>query len=343
MYASTRGPLFNPDKVIEEISKLLLPEEQVLGLFRTLDSVLITNMRVLGFDFIYKRINLSIPLNQISALSVISKKEKNDSWYKNNPDLAIQNESSEIRVSNIYEKDKKHFEKIFTAAVSAGETWKDVPYFTEPLKVEKKRSVKTPSEEELAPIDANIPWEKIHKGLKKGIKEHISEDTKPIFIIVAGNDEAIVALTHSCLVVKRGISTGALFGGQRVTSFFYSDITTIEYNGGLSQGRVNILTSSFSGMTDFDQDIGVLSGLVSDSEFRPNSIEMNKVSYKNAKKYFDALNELIAKSKSATGQIVEPKSKSSIDDEIGKLADLRQKGLIDEKEFKELKSKLIQN
>jgi predicted NAD-dependent protein-ADP-ribosyltransferase YbiA (DUF1768 family) len=96
-------------------------------------------------------------------------------------------------------------------------------------------------------------------------------------------------------------------------------------------------------MTDFDQDIGVLSGPVSDSQFRPNSIEMDKVSYKNAKKYFDALNELIAKSKSATGQIVETESKSSIADEIGKLADLHQKGLIDEKEFKELKSKLIQN
>ena len=49
------------------------------------------------------------------------------------------------------------------------------------------------------------------------------------------------------------------------------------------------------------------------------------------------------KSKAPAGQIVESKSKSSLADEIGKLADLHQRGLIDDTEFKELKAKLIQD
>jgi len=179
--------------------------------------------------------------------------------------------------------------------------------------------------------------------LKKAIQEHVSGDTKPLFLIVAGSDEAIVALPKSCLVLKRGIMTGAIIGGQRVTSFFYSDITTIEYNGGLMQGRVNILTSSFAGKSDIDTDLGLLSDITSGARFQPNSIEMDKTAYKNARKFFDALDELIAKSKSPAGLIVEAKSNSSIADEIGKLADLHQKGLIDDKEFKELKAKLIQD
>ena len=342
MYTSSRGPLFNPDKVLESLSNSLLPEEHVLGVFRTLHTVQITNMRLLGFDLVYKRLNFSIPLTQISALSVVSKKDKNDSWYKNNPDLTVINDSLEVRVSNVSEKDKQQFEEIFASALGAVETSQDLPFFTEPLKIEKDGSEKSLSLAELEPIDANVPWEKVHKGLKKAIQEHVSGDTKPLFLIVAGNDEAIVALPKSCLVLKRGIMTGAFIGGQRVTSFFYSDITTIEYNGGLLQGRVNILTSSFAGKSDIDTDLGLLSDITSGARFQPNSIEMDKTAYKNARKFFDALDELIAKSKSPTGMIVEAKSKSSIADEIGKLADLHQKGLIDDTEFKELKAKLIQ-
>jgi hypothetical protein len=49
------------------------------------------------------------------------------------------------------------------------------------------------------------------------------------------------------------------------------------------------------------------------------------------------------KSKAPTGQIVESKSKSSLADDIRKLAELHQSGLIDDTEFKELKAKLIQD
>jgi hypothetical protein len=345
MYTSSRGPLFNPDKVLESLNSLLLPEELVLGVFRTLNAVLITDMRLLGFDIAYKRLNFSIPLPQISALSVVSKKDKNDSWYKNNPDLTILNDAMEVRISNVSEKDKQQFEEIFASALGAVETSQDLPFFTEPLKIEKGASEKSLSLAELEPIDANVPWEKVPKGLKKAIAEHVSKDTKPLFIIMAGSfgDEAIVALPKSCLIIKRGIITGAFVGGQRITSFYYSDITTIEYNGGLMQGRVSILTSSFAGKSDIDSGIGVLADITSNERFQPNSIEIDKTAYKNARKYFDALNELIAKSKSPAGQTVEPKSTASIADEIGKLADLHQKGLIDDAEFKELKAKLIQD
>ncbi len=274
----------------------------------------------------------------------MSKKDKNDSWYKNNPDLTILNDSPEVRISNVSEKDKQQFDDIFASALDAAETLQDLPFFTEPLKIEKDESDKSLPLAELEPIDANVPWEKVSKGLKKILVEHVSRETKPLFMIVAGaaGDEAIVALPQSCLVLKRGIMTGAFIGGQRVTSFFYSDITTIEYNGGSFQGRVDILTSSFGGKRDIDTDIGALSSITSNSRYRPNSIEMDKTAYKNARKYFDALNELIAKSKSPARQTVEPKSTSSIADEIGKLAELHQKGLIDDTEFKELKAKLIQ-
>lgn len=293
---------------------------------------------------INKKIDFSIPLNQISELTVVSKKEKSDSWYKNNPDLTILNDQNDTRISNIEAKDKEHFQEIFASAQSTAQTWEDVPFFIEPRKIEKDGSGELLLQAELEPIDSNFPWEKISKGLKKIIGEHVSTDTKPLFMIVPGHwaDEAIVALPHSCLVIKKGVITGAFFGGQRVTSFFYSDITSVEYNGGSFQGRVDILTSSFGGRSDVDGDIGVLSSIASNSNFRPNSIEMDKNQYKNAKKYFDVLNEMIAKSKSPSGQIVVPKGHSSIADEIGKLADLHQKGLIDDTEFKELKAKLIQ-
>ena len=61
------------------------------------------------------------------------------------------------------------------------------------------------------------------------------------------------------------------------------------------QGRVSILTSSFAGKSDIDSGIGVLADITKNERFQPNSIEMDKTAYKNARKYFDALNELMQK------------------------------------------------
>ena len=132
-------------------------------------------------------------------------------------------------------------------------------------------------------------------------------------------------------------------GGARVSSFYYRDITGIEYNSGLISGIVEILTASYDGSATKDYWKGTGKGRNADSNdpwTLSNTLPLDKASYASAKSQFDKLRELISQSKgsAAAGTVVQEKS---LADEIEKLSDLLEKGLIDANEFKEAKKRIL--
>ena len=206
--------------------------------------------------------------------------------------------------------------------------------------------------EEFANIESNISWSKLPKHLQKNIEINISEDEKPLFIIgtegsIAG---AIVALPDRCMLIKSGglggFMTGSL-GGARVATFYYRDITGIEYNSQMVTGVVEILTASYDGSKNKDYWRGFARSRnadLNDPWTLSNTLPMGKFTYGAAKQQFDKLRALIGQSKGSSGATVTNIVNSdSIADEIEKLSKLLEKNLIDEGEFKEAKKRLLGN
>jgi hypothetical protein len=214
----------------------------------------------------------------------------------------------------------------------------------------KRISLETPEIREskqiqLMDIESNFPWKKTPEHLRKNILLHISDDEKPLFIIsseAGGAAGSLVCMKDRCILIKSGFWGGFMadsFGGARVASFYYSDITGIEYNSGILNGVLEILTASYQGTTNKDY---WKSGSKNEDSNDPwdlsNTLPLGKADYESAKKLFDKLRKLISQAKPTATLTQDP---SSIADEISKLASQLKDGLIDESEFKKAKKRLL--
>lgn len=332
MYTSKKGLLFNPDKSFALIRDSLLPDENVLGFFSAALILLVSDDRIAGFKIGMKVPEFSIPLNRISNVSP-------NSVEGVKVEVLTLDNGEEFKLPLIGKNDKKFFLEFLNESMQSKKSRKD-------------QKLVTPSSksEEYSQIDSSVSWSKIPKHLQKNIEVNISESELPSFIIASpgsGQAGAIIGLSDRCLIIKSGALGGLMagtLGGARVASFYYSEITGIEYNSGMITGVVEILTSSYDGSKNKDYWRGTTKSRNSDSNdpwVLSNTLPMAKSDYANAKKQFDQLRELISRNKSGGGVIQQVVSQNSAADEIAKLSELLTKGLIDEKEFRALKAKII--
>jgi hypothetical protein len=332
MYSTKKGLVFNPEKSFALIADSLLPSENILGFFHATANVLVSDDRIAGFKIGMKAALFSIPLHQIISIS------PNSSEGTKLEVLTLDN-GEEYKLPMIGKNDKSIFLEILNDAINRRQSRQDQKLLTPSSK-----------SEEYSQIDSNVSWDKIPKHLQKNIEVNISENEWPHFIIANPSSTmagAIVGLSDRCLIIKSGALGGLMagsLGGARVASFYYSEITGVEFNSGMVTGVVEILTSSYEGSKNKDYWRGTNKSRNSDSNdpwVLSNCLPMPKINYANAKKQFDQLRELISKNKSGGGIIQQVVSQSSAADEIAKLSDLLAKGLIDEDEFRTLKSKII--
>ncbi len=204
-------------------------------------------------------------------------------------------------------------------------------------------------------LPASISWGSFPKPIKKQLIANSNFGEVPKFVIVAGdkiiNAGALAAYSDRCLIVKTGLVAGFMagtLGGSRISTFYYSEITGIEYNTGLLSGVLEILTASYDGSANKDFWQGTLSGRNSNSNdpwTLSNTLPLDKIQYKNSKKYVDELRELIRKGKQ-TNVTVEVKSSAAEHDfteQLIRLSELRKQGVITEEEFNISKKKLLEN
>ena len=136
---------------------------------------------------------------------------------------------------------------------------------------------------------------------------------------------------------------GSLVGG-RVSTFNYGEITGIEYNSGMINGVLEILTASYEGTKNKDYWRGVTKSRNADSNdpWTPsNCLPLDRVTYGQAQSYLNEMQQMITEAKKPTVIVNTPQSNSSIAGELKELVALLQSGILSDEEFAAAKAKLL--
>lgn len=204
---------------------------------------------------------------------------------------------------------------------------------------------------------ANIPTNRKKSSLPKHLVKSIMKNSKanedPLMIItgqVDSTDGSLIVYSDRCVISKSGIIGGFMsgsLGGSRDAVFYFRDITGIEYNSGMFTGVLEILTASYEGSGNKDFWTGFLNANknlgINDPRTLSNTLPLMKDDYASAKPLIDKLRTMIQEAKE-TKVIVNTtvaQSAPSTADELQKLAELLDKGLLTPDEFKVAKNKLL--
>lgn len=183
---------------------------------------------------------------------------------------------------------------------------------------------------------------RVNKATWKALRAAANDAEVPLFIIT-GDDGAgvLAAFSDRCMIVKAGVMTGLMagsLGGSRQATFHYSQITGVEYNAGMINGVLEVLTASYNGTANRDFWRGTTAGRNADSNdpyTLSNTLPLSKAGYKNAQAHVNELRRLVGESKQVHVVVNAPSSGggASLPEELAKLGELRAQGILDEDEF----------
>ncbi|WP_207908800.1 SHOCT domain-containing protein [Pseudonocardia endophytica] len=196
------------------------------------------------------------------------------------------------------------------------------------------------------PVVGTAPSDKAWKALK----DHCSPGELPIFVIGSGTGGVFAALPDRAMIIKVGAMTSMMagsLGGGRVTTFPFSEITGIEYNAGFVNGVLEVLTPSYSGTANKDYWRGSNKGRNADSNdpwTLSNCLPLPKPVYQQALPRLNEMRAHIAQLKRPTVVVQQQPSNGSapsVADELGKLAGLRDQGILSDAEFQAAKQRVL--
>ena len=189
----------------------------------------------------------------------------------------------------------------------------------------------------------------------ESIDRHTHPDEFPWFIINNGAAGRLAAFEDRLLISKTGGLTSLMagsLGGGRETIFPYSDITSIEYNSGIINGVLEVLTPSYQGTGNHDywRSTNKSRNKAHDDPWTlSNCLPLPKSIYRQAQSTINELQRkiiqvkqthIVANSTPPYQSTTEPQP-VGITHELEKLADMHQRGLLDDDEFKAAKRALI--
>lgn len=227
---------------------------------------------------------------------------------------------------------------------------------SEEIKSEAASRVAAKEEVELQKSEkfsADTNW---NKPLPKWVIDAIStnrigdESVKLILMGSVAYAGALIAFEDRCLIAKGGVvgsfMAGSL-GGGRVTTFYFDQITGIEYNSGLAAGVLEILTPSYQGSANKDYWKGLSSGgkrnLDDNDPWKmSNTLPLGRAEYQSAKPLIDSLRKMISEFRRGGNSVpASPSRATDLSEELLKLSELRDKGILTDEEFTNAKAKLL--
>lgn len=169
---------------------------------------------------------------------------------------------------------------------------------------------------------------------------HAGED--PWLMLSAGSGGVLAAFEDRLVIVKTGAMTSFLagsLGGERSATFYYRDITGLEYNSGLVTGVLEVLTASYSGTATKDY----WNAGSKDPFTLSNTLPLAKFEYRAVQTEINDLRARISKAKDITITVAPPSATPvpGLADELRKLADLRDAGVLTPDEFAAAKARLL--
>lgn len=164
--------------------------------------------------------------------------------------------------------------------------------------------------------------------------DNILRPSEEVLKEIHSSGEGMTVTSERVLIVKGGYASHALFG-QKVKSFSFDAISSVEVSAGIMVGRIQITASGTSENSGSSKDISDTSRMENVVQITidqlplareiANLIEIRRKDAKTPKITIDGSNL----------------SQLSIADEITKLIQLKENGVLTEQEFEQAKSKLI--
>jgi len=201
----------------------------------------------------------------------------------------------------------------------------------------------------VSPTDARRTYgNALRAPAQRAVDELSGPGESPWLVINPGGATgALVAFEDRLAIVKTGAMTGLLAGatfGGRQAVFYFTEVTGIEYNSGLLNGVLQILTPSYDGSANKDFWKGTNRSRNADSNdpfTLSNTLPMAKFEYRACQDLLAELRRRIAESKRIVVTQQAAPAAASMADEIGRLAELQAAGLLSPEEFTAAKQKLI--
>jgi hypothetical protein len=164
----------------------------------------------------------------------------------------------------------------------------------------------------------------------------------PWLIVGSGTAGVLAAWDDRLAIIKTGAMTSMLagsLGGERAATFHFVDITGIEYNSGMLNGVLEVLTASYAGGKTKD----FWGSGESDPFKQSNCLPLTKAEFNVAASDIAALRSRIAASKRPTiaVQPSQPHPSGGIAAQLKEVADLHAAGVLTDEEFTAAKQRLI--
>lgn len=262
---------------------------------------------------------------------------------------ALMNDGSSIKIGTLDEKWLEQARLVFESALSDtqpslsdAETKADA---SEGLSLSESNS--EPVDVEEGRIRTNS-LKTFPNWLQKSIDNHKLSDEKLLMVITepyTNHQGALLVFRDRCMIVKGGLMGGFMagsLGGERAGTFYFTQITGIEYNSGLINGVLEILTPSYQGTANKDFWRGSTKSRNADSNdpwTLSNCLPLTKDGYKSAKEMIDELKQLVAEAqRPATAAQISP---PGLSEELGRLGELLKQGILTEEEFTQAKKNLL--
>lgn len=189
----------------------------------------------------------------------------------------------------------------------------------------------------------------------KVLKDHCTPGEVPWFVVGGAVGAGVLAaLGDRLIIAKVGAMTSLVsgsFGGGRVTTFPYTEITGLEYNAGLLSGVLEVLTPSYSGTSNKDYWRGTFASRNANADdpwTLSNTLPMPRDIYQQSLPRLNEMRARIAEAKrpqvvvaAPQPALAAPPAPTSIADELGKLAGLRDQGVLSDSEFQNAKQRVL--
>jgi hypothetical protein len=349
MYVAKSSLTARPEKWVPSLEALLFPGEVIRAICTTanvttkFDGVAVTNIRIGTFKSMDLKAGKGfaeyVRLDEISDTVLEPKKMAKD------------------MVNLILHCDGKPENNLATFKLIDAEAIKAA--IKEGFDGESQSAAEIDSQEEISEaaelawqeVPTSVRWLSIPKAVRKALTANSNFGEVPKFIIVSGdkvlNAGALAGYSDRCVLVKVGAITSAMagsFGGGRVATFYYRDITGVEYNAGMLSGVIEILTASYDGSSNKDFWQGILAGTNADANSPwtlSNTLPIDKQQFTASKRYFDELRTLISESKNMTVNVVAPTSAPDFTEQLLNLSKLHESGVLSDAEFEQAKARIL--
>ncbi|MFT0661955.1 SHOCT domain-containing protein [Rhodococcus erythropolis] len=339
------------EKWVTNLRGQLFPGEEIWALARTnqvrpaLDGLAITNARVMAFnslDIASKGPRVTVEADHISRFDLVKK--------MTGKQLHITDHDQQThQFGAINDADIDFVSHYVHHLAAAGFP----PGLREMLRAQNVATTETASAREAGRSEVEVIGGSLKDVAWRTIDEHTAPDELPWFVINGGSAGFLAAFENRLIIAKVGGAAGFMtgsMGGGRVTTFPYSDITNIEYNSGMMSGVLEILTPSYQGTANHDywSSAGRNPNKTGNNPFAlSNCLPLPKIQHRLALPRLTELQKKIIDYKRPTVHIQQssaaaaPAPTTGLAEELQKLANLHNQGILDVSEFAAAKQAAI--